>query len=405
MNAIRIFCLGLPIVLLAVCGSSFGLDRDKPTAKESPKPATRAPVIRLSSDKESSIEVAGLLPEELKALAGLEQTAEKWQQLFAVYVERSGERTRQPAMLGSYRIVKDVLRFEPRFPLVRGIAYRAVLHPANLPGHSGAAEEAIEKVLLLPKAKPAAPTVVAQVYPSKNELPENQLKFYLHFSAPMSRGDAYEHIRLLRSDGRADEQAFLELPQELWDRDGKRFTLLIDPGRIKRGLKPREDLGPVLEAGKRYTLVIDRAWKDAEGNPLKETYRKTFRVLPPDETQPDPKTWKITSPAAGTSEPLVMISPKSLDHALLHRMVWITEQRGEKVSGTIEVTRQETCWRFTPATPWQAGRYHLVADTRLEDLAGNSIGRPFEVDELRPIEREHKVETVRVPFKVLAKKN
>jgi hypothetical protein len=400
VNAIR---LCLPIILLAACGCSVESTPEKPIAKdEKPiakemctKGPTCSPLIRLHGDKEPAIEVAGLLPEELRALARLEQTPEQWQKLFAIYVERSGE-----AMLGSYRVTKDALRFEPRFPLVRGVSYWTVFRPANLPGHAGSMEQAVDKVLLLPKPKPAAPTAVVQVYPNKDELPENQLKFYLHFSAPMSRGEAYEHIRLLRSDGRADERAFLELPQELWDRDGKRFTLLIDPGRIKRGLKPREDLGPVLEAGKRYTLVIDRAWPDAEGNPLKESYRKTFRVLPPDETQPDPKTWKIAAPAAGTAAPLVMSSPKSLDHALLHRMLWITDERGEKVSGKIDVTRQETCWRYTPAKPWQAGRYHLVAETRLEDLAGNSIARPFEVDELRPIERERKAETVRLPFEV-----
>jgi hypothetical protein len=365
-----------------------------------PQPAGCAPVIRLHGDTRPAVEVAGLLPEELKALAQLEQTTEQWQTLFAVYVERGGERGKQPAMLGSYRVEKDVLRFEPRFPLVRGVSYRAVFQPARLPGHAGSSEKPLEKVLLLPRPKPAAPAVVEHIYPSKDELPENQLKFYLHFSVPMSRGEAYEHIHLLKSDGKADERAFLELPQELWDRDGKRFTLFLDPGRIKRGLKPREDLGPVLEAGKRYTLVIDREWKDAEGNPLKETYRKTFRVLPPEETQPDPKTWKVEAPAAGTTAPLMMTSPKSLDHALLHRMLWIADDKGRKVPGTIDVTRQETCWRFTPAAAWEAGRYQLVADTRLEDLAGNSIGRTFEVDELRPVEREIKRETVSVPFAV-----
>jgi len=50
--------------------------------------------------------------------------------------------------------------------------------------------------------------------------------------------------------------------------------------------------------------------------------------------------------------------------------------------------------------PWKAGRYYFVADTRLEDLAGNSIARPFEVDVFHPVEREVKGETVRIPFDV-----
>jgi hypothetical protein len=389
----------LIVVVTAFCCffESRGSER---TQSKTPSSATGNPVIRLDASKEPAIEVTGLASEESQALAKMKLSPEQWQSLFSVFVERGGRDAKQPAMLGSYRVTKDALRFEPRFPLMRGVSYRAVFQPSRLPGQARSNERTIEKVLLLPREKSAEPTVVARVYPSKNELPENQLKFYLHFSAPMSRGEAYEHIRLLRADGKPDERAFLELPQELWGRDGKRFTLLIDPGRIKRGLKPREDLGPVLEAGKRYTLVIDRTWPDAEGNPLKESYRKTFRVLPPDESQPDPKTWKIAPPAAGTVAPLVMTSPKPLDHALLQRMLWITDERGDKVSGMIDVTREETCWRFTPAMPWKAGKYHLVADARLEDLAGNSIAQPFEVDELRPVEREGKIETVRVPFEV-----
>jgi hypothetical protein len=362
--------------------------------------AAGAPVLRLSSDKPPVIEVAGLEPEQVKALAERKQSAEQWRALFAVYVEREGDRAEQPAMLGSYRVEKGALRFEPRFPLVPGVSYRAVLHLDRLPVRAADSGTTLETVLMIPKPKPAAPTVVAHVYPSKDELPENQLKFYLHFSAPMSRGEAYERIHLLGPDGKEDPRAFLQLPQELWDGEHKRFTLFLDPGRIKRGLKPREDLGPVLEAGKRYTLVIDRRWSDGEGHPLKETYRKTFRVLPPDETQPDPKTWKIEPPAAGTKAPLVMTSPKSLDHALLRRMLWVIDERGEKVPGDVEVTRAETCWRFTPTVPWKAGRYQLVADTLLEDLAGNSIARPFEDDERHPIARSRKTETVQVPFEV-----
>jgi hypothetical protein len=362
-----------------------------------------APVVRLSNDKSPVVEVTGLEPAELKALAERKQTPEQWQTLLAMYVERLGDRSEQPAMLGSYRVEKETLRFEPRFPLVRGVSYRVVFHPGRLPGRTGDAETTLETVLLIPKPKPAAATVVTHVYPSKDELPENQLKYYLHFSAPMSRGEAYEHIRLLGPDGKEDPHAFLQLPQELWDGDHKRFTLFLDPGRVKRDLKPREDLGPVLEAGKRYTLVIDRSWSDAEGNPLKETYRKSFRVLPPEETQPDPKTWKIEPPGAGTKAPVVMTSPKPLDHALLQRMLWVIDESGEKVPGSVEVTRQETCWRFTPAQSWKAGRYHLVADTLLEDLAGNSIARPFEDDERNPIARSRKTETVQVPFEVRPK--
>ena len=35
---------------------------------------------------------------------------------------------------------------------------------------------------------------------------------------------------------------------------------------------------------------------------------------------------------------------------------------------------------FIPAEPWRPGEYQLLVDTVLEDLAGNHIGRPFDVD-------------------------
>src|SRR5262249_29639225 len=144
-------------------------------------------------------------------------------------------------------------------------------------------------------------TIVEHVFPSSGKLPENQLKFYLHFSAPMSRGEAYRHVHLLEESGREVDLPFLELDEELWDPAGKRFTLFFDPGRIKRGLKPREEVGPVLVEGKSYTLVIDRDWPDARGAALKDSFRKRFQVLPPDDAPIDPKNWKITAPRGNTS--------------------------------------------------------------------------------------------------------
>src|SRR5262249_2621292 len=150
---------------------------------------------------------------------------------------------------------------------------------------------------------------------------------------PMSRGEIYRHVRLLDDKGKAIDKAFLDLEEELWDREGKRLTLYFDPGRIKRGLKPREDLGAVLEEGKRYTLVIDRPFTDAEGNPLKETFRKRFRVGPPDETPPDPKKGKLQPPPAGERGALVVAFPKPMEHALLHRLVWVADAKGARVAG------------------------------------------------------------------------
>ena len=113
----------------------------------------------------------------------------------------------------------------------------------------------------------------------------------------MRKGDSWKHLRLLR-DGVPVEYPFLELDQELWDRDQRRFTVLFDPGRIKRGLASLAEAGPALEEGHNYTLVIDRDWRDARGALLAEEFRKEFHVGAADRTPPDPKKWGVTAPAA-----------------------------------------------------------------------------------------------------------
>jgi hypothetical protein len=379
-------CLG--VLVLAACLAA------------APKDAPPGPVIRLAEGKgAATVDVTGLSKEALAGLARLAPADGKWGKVLALYVDRPGKgRDGQPAVLGTHRLDRGVLRFEPRFPLVRGVRYRVVLDQTELPG--GAGSKPVEVVLSLPRAARKPTAVVAQVYPSGDRLPENLLRFYLHFSAPMSQGNSLQHIKLLDGKGKLIDLPFLKLNQELWDPSGTRFTLFLDPGRIKRGLKPREDMGPVLEGGKRYTLVIERTWKDAEGDPLKDTFRKSFRVGASDDRQPDEKTWRLTAPAAGSRAPLGVTFPRAMDHATALRMIWVVDAAGKKVPGKATLADRETTWSFTPDVPWRVGAYDLVADTRVEDLCGNSIGQPFEIDVLRRGDRQVKTETVKVPFRV-----
>ena len=344
------FCNCLPALVLTAL-----LSAGPSHAKEGPT----SPTIRLTEGKDlTTVDVTGLDRETLAGLSQLAAGAEKWAKVFRVYVDRGGKSgDEQLAMLGASRVEKGVLRFTPRFPLVRGVRYRVVFNPAALDGGKG---KPVEVVLFLPKPMRKPTTVVSKVYPSADKLPENQLKFYLHFSAPMSQGDSYRHIKLLDAKGKPVDLPFLELDQELWDRAGVRLTVFIDPGRIKRGLKPREEAGPVLEEGKRYTLVIDEKWTDAEGARLKEPFKKSFTVGPPDEAPPDPKTWKLKAPRSGASAPLRVTFPKSMDHALMERLVWVVDSSGKKVAGKAAATERETVWEFTPEQPWRGAATILL---------------------------------------------
>jgi hypothetical protein len=355
--------------------------------------------IRLSSDQQA-FEVTGIDAQVLAMLGSLDWKPEQWNSVLSVHV---GQGT--PPMAGAWKVTDGVLRFQPRFPLRPGVRY-TVTYFRDDAGFLSISSLSPPKVLplvaefTLPKPE-TAPTVVEQVYPTSDLLPENHLKFYIHFSAPMSRGEAYEHLQILDGNGKPIESAFLELGEELWDPSGQRFTLFFDPGRIKHGLKPREDLGPVLEKDKSYMLVVGKGWHDANGNALKEGFRKSFKVGAPVEKLVDPKTWKLELPAAGSGDPLTLVLPMPHDHALLHRLVWVTDDNG-RVAGKIAVSDAEQRWQFTPEKPWQAGKYTLIADTKLEDLAGNNLERQFEVDVFRPVEKEIQKKTVELPFALTA---
>lgn len=293
-----------------------------------------------------------------------------------------------PPMLGHYWTEPGRLYFAPQFPLQRGVNYRAVFRP-------DAKAAPIVSTFKLP-LQPAEPTtVVTQIYPSADVLPENLLKFYVHFSASMSRGHIYDHIHLLDERGQPVELPFLEIDEELWTPDLKRLTLFIDPGRIKRGVKPLEEVGPALEEGKRFTLVIDQTWQDGDSRPLKSTFRKTFRVGPPDRDAPDPTRWKIEAPRAGTRDPLRVTFTDAMDHALASRMITVP-----KVPGTSSLEDSERRWQFVPSTKWRAGTYKVQVESIIEDLAGNNVGKLFEVDVFENVQRSITNAFIELPFAI-----
>jgi hypothetical protein len=348
------------------------------------------------------VEVTGLNPASLHRLQRANWKLPQWQRLLSVYSEpQNGQGLGSlPPMSGVYRVDSGLLRFVPQFPLDPGITYRAIFRPARLPGRGESAEGEVTSVFQFTAKQSNPSTTVKMVYPSAEVVPENLLKFYLYFSASMSRGRIYDHIQLRDEAGKQIELPFLEIDEELWDPTMTRLTLFIDPGRIKRGVRPLEEVGPSLEAGKSYILLIDNELKDGSGSPLKETFRKEFKVGPPDRDPPDPATWKIQSPQAGTRDPLAIIFTDPMDHALALRLITVTGESGEILDGKAALEDQERRWIFTPGSPWRRGAYRLVIQTTLEDLAGNNIGKPFDVDLFEGVQRRLTTSNVKIPFEV-----
>ena len=156
---------------------------------------------------------------------GNEPPSAGWESVLSVYA--AGADT---PMFGSYSVESGTLVFRPRFPLSSDVGYMAVFPGGIFVVDAG--------------AKAPASARVEHIYPSADVLPANELKLYIYFSAPMSRGEAWQHIHLLDGDGKPVPLAFLELDQELWDAGNQRLTVLFDPGRIKRGLVPTNEIGP-----------------------------------------------------------------------------------------------------------------------------------------------------------------
>lgn len=329
------------------------------------------------------------LPEPMLAeLDSLQLLDSTWRRLFPVYVaDEMPIAEDQPAMLGVYTVTRDFIRFEPRFVFEPGMSYVARFHfdLAKTLGVSRllGCEDDLVKTFQIPRVK-AGPTFVTAVYPSGNVLPENTVRLYVHFSAPVSHVDLHEHIKLTEVSGNPVDLAFIETSDSLWDSESERLTLFFHPGRTKGEVSPNKIIGSVLQAGKKYRLTIESTLPDASGVPLAQAYEREFEVIPADRTSPALSEWEIAQlPFVGTKEPLVIHFPGPLDFALLHRMLMVVDDTGQQIFGSILVSEFETRWAMTPRRPWAPGQYQLLANPALEDLAGNRLDRIFDQVEQR----------------------
>jgi len=359
--------------------------------------SSAAPAISLATPDGGApayVALTGLPATAVRTLEQAHLTPEQWTSVLRVAVSAEA-----PPMLGDYAVVDDIVRFTPLFPFDQGRRYHVRFEPSRLPGGGADAGAVIEATVGRPASTAVPSTVVARVYPSGDVVPENLLRMYVEFSAPMGRKSGAEYISLLDHQGKEIPGAVLPLDYEFWSPDHTRFTVFFDPGRVKKGILPNVQMGRPLEKRRSVTLVISREWLDANGLPLKEEFRRVLRVGPTDLDPLDTAAWRIQPPAAGSRDGVAVTFPESLDHGLLMRALGVNRD-GKEVEGAIEVDQNETRWTFTPTTPWRAGIYQLLALDILEDLAGNQIGRAFEVDNFDTVDKGPNPQTITIPFRV-----
>lgn len=220
-------------------------------------------------------------------------------------------------------------------------------------------------------------THVDEMYPSADVLPENLLRLYFYFSAPMADADIISHVSLTRSDGTPVEGAFLSNRFDLWSADRTRLTLLFDPGRVKTGLKPHDALGRALVNGESYVLSLGVGAIDAAGCPLAEEFSRGFVAGPSDVEVPDLSAWLLSGPIVGTTQPLRVSLGSVHDHLSMAFRIRV-QLGGKPLAGRIALADNETVWMFTPKAPWTAAPYEVSVGEQLEDLAGNRPGELFD---------------------------
>ena len=295
----------------------------------------------------------------------------------------NGDLGELPALLGIYSWHGDEtggeLRFRPRFPPAPGLVLRVRFVGAEWDRLTGLRDIAtgdaearfqVPDLVLKPRSR------VVAVYPG-SAVPSNLLRLYVHFSHPMAARGVPSHVRLLDGDGQDVETAFVDIPDGLWDPERRRLTLLVHPGRVKRGVGPNQVLGPVLRPGETYRLRIEATASDADGAPLLRSFEHELRVGPPDHEPPDPFSWRLEAPSSPTA-PLVVDLDEVVDRALLQRLPTVIDGAGDSIPGQSRVSADGRTWTFHPASPWKPGSYRLVVPPELEDPSGNRPGRRFE---------------------------
>ena len=308
-------------------------------------------------------------------------------------------RTRPPVppVAGRFTVHGRSILFVPRFPFVSGIGYSLLIEDAD-----GESSEVGSIRRDPPDSIPTAEVV--EIYPTAHVVPVNLLRVYVRFSHPMSEGWAARAIDAVIDDtGERLQAVFLPPEPELWDSARRRLTMLLDPGRIKRGLVPNLESGYPLVEGATIRITVDAEFRDATGQPLKSEAHRTYHVGPALRSRVDPTRWRISVPDAKTPVPLLVEFDRPLDHGLLLNSLSVQGPIGDILDGVVSIENSECAWSFTPAHPWQAGEHHLVIESRLEDIAGNTPVRVFDRDITNPQDAPLSDAGLKIPFTCVAR--
>ena len=324
--------------------------------------------------------VKNIEPEILYTFARYYNTQADWESVFPVRIQNGSATV---TVAGKYEAFNESISFTPRYPFKSGTTYLAqfffdeIAHNPNEVYLPRVNADALSLTFTTAESTGVLPELVA-VYPKTNLIPENLLKFHFTFSKSMASGFAYSKIKLVKSNGEVVDKPFLIVDQELWDEEYKTLTILLDPGRIKRGLRPNLEMKPALQRSEQYFLVIDAGWRDIDNKHTNSRFVKQFTCVEADRTSPALKDFRVVSPAHENGS-LIIDFAQSLDFIGLQNAVRVLDQSGNMVKGKLGIIG-ESIVEFVPKNSWTSSHFTLEFNPLLEDLAGNNLNRLFDED-------------------------
>jgi hypothetical protein len=229
----------------------------------------------------------------------------------------------------------------------------------------------------------AAPQVVS-ISPSARSIPANTLRLYVTFNHPARGAVETRDIRLLDDAGRTIDGAFMDFGQDLWSPDGRRLTVLFDPGRVKRGVEGDGESAAPLQVGHSFTVEVSGK-------------RFRYQVTPAIRSAINPQTWRLALPKAESGEALTVTFDREMDEALLRDQLEVEDARGRLQAGQTTISSSGRVWSWRPKHSWRTGDYQLVIGSNLEDVSGNRVGEALDHEVGSP---DAPRETVAVPFTI-----
>ena len=324
-----------------------------------------------------------LTSEVLDQLKSSSFTFDEWSSFFSVRVSADARPT-----FGSYRVQDNQIVFTPRFLPDPNIQYLMTFSYESLNEliETNTSNSAVSTKIQFNTLNSQATHVIG-LTPGKGSIPENLLRVYLRFSGPMGFDNPYSYLKLLDEEKKIIKDAFVELPEGLWNEDRTRLTILFHPGRVKRGVGPNMKQGAIFQEGKSYTLQISNEWPDANGNNLTESFEKSIVAGKAVRSKMKIEDWRIDTLCNEFCR--IVIHP---DHLVDTEMVLRYFELKDSDSQTIPIEvipKPDGSIELKSSLILPNENYRLFIDPRLEDVCGNTFLNSFDYESgTRKIEGE-----------------